>query len=168
MEFTELERIGFAYELEYYDPDGRLVDMRTAHNLMPDEGVRYLLGVAFNNESQWPTFYCGLFSGDYSPYAQQTMANFPTNATEFSGYEGSARIPCQFSNPANNAISNASNKAVFEINQSGVIKGCFLATSAPKGATGGILVSAVRQPSPINVLPGGTLSVTAGFVVSSI
>jgi hypothetical protein len=165
---TELERIGFTYDLEYRDAEGRLVDVTRVHNLMPTEGVHYMLAASFAQGTQWMAFYIGLFSGDYTPYAQQTMSDFPMNATEFVGYDGTARLDCNFATPANQQVSNMANPAVFTITASGTVKGCFLATSAPKGSTGGILVSAVRRPSPLDVLPGGTLTVKAGIVVSSL
>ena len=75
-------RAGFDYLIEIVDRDGNVRDTERVHNLMPGEGLNYVLGAALKGAAQITSFYVGLYEGNYTPVAGDTAATFPVSATE--------------------------------------------------------------------------------------
>ncbi|MDR3158998.1 MAG: hypothetical protein LBU11_08350 [Zoogloeaceae bacterium] len=163
----ETSRAGFCYRLEHFAANGERLHRLRSQNLMPEVGMNYVVGAAFGGQSPASAWYIGLFSGGYTPYPPDTMASFPLNAQEFTQYAGNTRVPFTPRPPEAGGIDNAANRAEFVFTGDGEIKGGFIASSSGKGATSGILVSAVRFSSPILVHPEETLRVLAGFALVS-
>lgn len=115
-------------------------------NLFVNQGLDYLLGAAFGGAAQTSTFYLALFSGNVTPAATWTGANFAQNSTEFQAYASAQRPQWNRGAAANQAIGNAGSEALFEYNAGGPynIYGCGLLSASAKGATSGILVAATR------------------------
>jgi hypothetical protein len=64
-------------------------DWRTDHNLIVDEGLIYITGVALGATVKISNWYLALFSGNVTPVAGWTAATFTATATEVtSGTEG--------------------------------------------------------------------------------
>ena len=142
--------------------DGEHVE--TKDNLIPKEGLLYLLKTGILGGAAQTNFYVAVFSGNVNPNTNWTGANFKTNATEIDnpseGYSNATRpqwVP-DTSTPANPVVGNLNSKATFDIacSSSLNISGAALLTDNTKGGTGGLLISAVRFTNVHTVNNGST------------
>lgn len=119
-------------------------------NLIPDEGVAYILGSAFGSTSKISNWYLTVFSGNVSPAAGWTAANFATNASEITstteGFSNATRPAWTPGSVTAGVIGNLSSKAVFSIvcTTNINISGAALLSSNTRGGTSGTLASASR------------------------
>lgn len=166
----EHTHFGFQYLIETVRArDRKVLEAIKAFNLVPIQGLDYLISVGLKQGSAYPSFYVGLFEGDYTPQPTDTMATFPTDATELTAYTEATRRPLVLGDIANGAVDNAASRAEFTGNTAGkAAMGGFVSGSPVKGAGTSVLMSAVRFPSPRALEPGNLLRVTAAFVAVSI
>lgn len=150
-------KVGFAYVIEELNAQGVLLSREVVHNLMPKEATNYMLAASFKGGVQYSNWFAGLFSGNYTPSGNETMATFPADATEFTGYNGASRPQVVFGTPANGRIDNAASLIELTFTEDVAVSGGFLATSSGKGATTGILGSVVAFSSPKRPGVGGVL-----------
>lgn len=163
----EHAKAGFVYTVETIR-NGEVVDTEVIHNLIPTEGINYLIGAGLKGATPVTSWYVGLFEGDYSPVAGDTMATFPGNATECTAYVETARPALTLGTVSGGTVDNTASKAEFTGNATGkLVKGGFISSVPTKGATTGVLVSAVRFTTPKSLDAGSTLRVTAGFSIFS-
>lgn len=161
--------MGFTYKVKQFDKDGVLVSETEDHNLIPIEGLNYIIDAALRGASQFPTIYCGLFEGDYTPVPLDTMATFPTAATECTAYVSATRPVVTLNAPSNGQSANNPTALVFTGNTNGkVVIGGFISTSPTKGGTSGPLLSAARFFTPKALDSGGKLEVSVVFSAASI
>lgn len=158
---------GFEYLVEFLK-DGEVVDSFVAHNLLPIECANYMLNVSFRNATPVATWYIGLYEGNYTPSINDTAASFPSAATECTTYAETTRVAFTAAPAAAGVTDNSAARGEFTSNAAKVIYGGFISSVAAKGATTGILGSAVRFPSPRNFDVGTVLRVTAGFTLTSV
>ena len=125
-------------------------DERVDHNLIPDEGIAYILGTALGSTSKISAWYLTVFSGNVSPLASWTAANFAANATEITstteGYSNATRPAWTSGAVSSGVIGNLTSKASFSIVCTSTvnISGAALLSSSTRGGTSGTLVSASR------------------------
>ena len=125
-------------------------DERQDPNLLPDEGLMYLLTVGLYNGTKLPTWNLALYAANYTPLANLTAAAFPATASEITsnteGYTESTRPVWTPSAPATNMIDNLANKAAFTIATASslTVNGAALLSEAAKGAVTGKLASATK------------------------
>lgn len=120
-------------------------DWTTDSNRVVNEGLNYLLNAALGNAAQVPTWYVALFSGNVTPPATWTGANFVANSTEFTNYTAGTRIEYQDAPSVAQLMSNTANPAEFTVNGGGgTVYGAALLSNPGKGATTGSLFSAAR------------------------
>lgn len=150
----------FNYEFEHVR-NGVVIDRWKEKNLIPNEGLAHMLDVTCKGGSQVGTWYVGIYEGNYNPVATDTAATFPGLATECSAYAEATRQTWNEGAVSGNSVSNTLNKAEFTINASKTIYGCFLVSVAAKGATSGILLSAVKFGTSKAYTAGDVLRVTA-------
>jgi hypothetical protein len=163
MDFIHSNHIGFVYYLECVSPDGEVRWQERWENLIPNEGRDYILNSALNGAAQLSTWYNGLYEGNYTPQATDTMATFVANATEITAYSGAAR-PVLVDDPlANGLFANTTTKAEFTFTADKTVRGGFISSGSLKGGTTGVLLSAVLGSSPKTVAAGEILRVTAGL-----
>jgi hypothetical protein len=156
------------YIFKCEDANGKLKWIEEAHNIIPNEGLNAFLQVFFGKMSVIPNFYIGIYSGNYTPQATDTMATFPTNANEFSSFSETTRQ--QFVIPASisgTSVDNSASPAVFTATAAGTIYGGFLSTSSATNATTGILLSAMKFSSSKTLAIGDKLSVSYGVTALS-
>lgn len=166
-EARSILEVGFVWTVEHWRR-GRLIGLETVHNLVPLEGIHYMLSAAFGGGSQVATWYVGLFEGNYTPVTGDTMATFPGAAVESVAYNEAARVTWVEAAPVGGVITNIANKATFTINATKSIYGAFLSSNSVKGSTTGTLGSAARfTVSPRNVISGDLLLVTAPVTLTS-
>ena len=152
-------KAGFVYTVDIIR-NGKVVETETVHNLMPAEALNYLLSAGFKQGTQYATWYAGLFSGNYTPTGSETMATFPSSATEFTSYTNSSRPAVIFGSPANGQIDNSASLIELTFSDDTIVYGGFLASSSGKGATTGVLGSVVRFASPKQPGNGGILRIS--------
>lgn len=137
--------------------------------MIPTEGLNYLWNVALKAGTQYPNLYVGLFKGDYTPVPGDTMATFPTVATEQTLYSETARPELVLGTVASGSVDNAGNEVTFTgTTASETATGGFVTTSPTKGSTTGVLIAAVRFPSPLPLGVGNRVEITAPFTAISV
>lgn len=159
---------GFTYLAEILDKHGNVRDSEVIHNLMPAEGLNHMLGVTLKGVAQAASWYVGLFEGNYSPVPNDTAATFPASATESAAYAEATRVALTLGPVAGGAADNGAARSEFTFNADKTLYGGFISSASAKGATSGVLLSAVRFKSPKAVATGEILRVTAGFNLISI
>ena len=131
-----------------HDVNGQ--DERADPNLLPDEGLMYLLTVGLYNGTKLPTWNLALYAANYTPLANLTAASFPATASEITsnteGYTEATRPIWTPSAPSTNMIDNLANKAAFTIATASslTVNGAALISEAAKGAVTGKLASATK------------------------
>ncbi len=160
-------RGGFEYVVETVR-NGQVVGIETVHNLLPTEGVNYLIDAALKAGTAYPKWYMGLFEGAYTPVPEDTMSTFPGAAAELLTYSQIQRPGIVFGGTARGGVDNSGSKAEFTGSVDGkLVRGGFICSAPAKGATTGVLLSAVRFYSPKTLDAGTILRVTGGFSITS-
>lgn len=119
-----------------------------APNLIPTEGLNHILDVALSQATQKLAFYIALFSGNVTPQATWTGANWVANATEFTNYAEATRQAWAEAGVAAGSVTNSASPASFTIGAGGgTVRGAALVEASAKSATTGVLVAAARLPA---------------------
>jgi len=159
-------RGGFRYLVEVLK-GGEVVESEWISNLVPTEGLNHFLTTEFKGTSQVGTWYIGIYEGNYTPSAGVTAATLPAAATESTAYAETTRVAFVPGTVAAGALDNSASRAEFTMNATKTIYGGFMSSSSAKGATTGVLVSAVKFSSPKVLDSGSVLRITAGFTLTS-
>lgn len=159
---------GFEYVAEIIGADGSVRDREVIHNLMPAEGLNHMLGVTLKGSAQVLAWYVGLYEGNYTPVPGDASIGFPTSATETVAYDEASRQPLVLGPVISGTVDNTASRAQFTMNAGKTIYGGFISSASGKGATSGVLLSAVRFSSPKVLASGEVLRLTAGFTLASI
>lgn len=134
--------------LYIHDVNG--MDEREDHNILPAEGLIYLLSTGLNNGSKLATWYLSLYAANYTPLSTLTAASYPATASEITsgteGYTESTRPVWVPTAPSTPLIDNLLNKAAFTIATASslTVNGAALLSEAAKGAVTGKLASATK------------------------
>lgn len=160
-------KAGFVYDVESWK-DGNLLLAQRVHNLFPIEGLDDMLSVWLKGGTQAAGFYVGLYEGNYTPTPGDTAAAFPAAATELTAYAELTRVPLVLGAVSGGACDNLDSPAIFTGNTAGKqAMGGFISPAPAKGATTGVLASAVRFPSPQPIGDGVVLRVKCSFQIVS-
>jgi hypothetical protein len=138
------------------------------HNLIPTEGINYILGAALDGTSPISTWYIAPFEGNYTPVAGVTASSFTSSATESTAYDEATRVEWVPGAVVAGSMSNSASKAVFTFNASKTIYGIGQLSVSAKSATTGVLVSIARFASSKAVVDDDVLNVTSTIVLASI
>jgi len=136
-------------------------------NLIPTEGLNYMLGTALTGVSQSSVWYIALYEGNYDPVAGVTAATFPSAATECTAYTEAARVTWTPGAISAGSVSNTSSKAVFTINATKAVYGIAQTSVATKSATTGVLMSVAKFTAVKNVVATDVLNVTSTITATS-
>lgn len=132
----------------YYEGVRGKGDRREHKNLVPTEGINYLLGVALGGVSVAAGFYLAPFSGATAPAATWAAANFASTASEITsttnGFSQTTRPAWTPGSVSSGSIDNLSAEAAFNVvtTTSVTITGAALLTNNTRGGTSGSLISA--------------------------
>lgn len=135
----------------FHDVNGQ--DERMDPNLLPDEGIIYMLTVGLYNGTKIGTWHLSLYGANYTPLPALTAASYPATANEIvsatEGYTEATRPVWTPAAPSNNMIDNLANKASFTIATASslTINGAALLSEPTKGAVTGTLISATKFAS---------------------
>ena len=158
--------MGFTYVIEHIR-DGVVIDAEKVHNIIPIEGLNHMMGVTFKAVTQVATWYLALYEGNYSPTSDLTAATFPALATETTAYTPASRVEFNEGAVAGGSVDNSANKAQFTFTAAKTVYGGAILSSSVRGAVSGVIMSAVRFPSPKVLAVGDVLQVTAGNLLVS-
>lgn len=158
---TQIIVDGFNWSAEAVNQQGQVIDSWSQHNLIPDEGISFLMRAPFGDASPTANFYCGLFKGSYIPTKASKAADIPSIG-EYVNYVEAER-PLWDKSFNSNTYSNTANKAVFTFTEDQSINGFFLVSSEIKGSANGVLLSIVRFNSPKQITTGIELKVMANL-----
>jgi len=164
---TSSIQAGFRYDWEIIGKDGVVTDAWTDHNIMPAQGLDYMLNCSFRGSGQETSWYIAVFSGDYTPRAGLTAADFSATAGEAIGYVSGTRPAFTPSASAGGAIDNAASRAEFVSTTDVTLYGGAILSANTKASTAGVVASVVRFGSPKSFPIGSTLRVTAGLAFFS-
>lgn len=159
-------KAGFTYTVEHIRR-GVVIDREVIHNLMPIQGLNFVQSALFKGTAVPGTWYIGVYEGNYTPVALDTMATFPGTATECTAYDESTRVAYVPGTVSGGALDNSASKATFTFNATKTVYGGFMSSVSTKSATSGTLLSAVKFASPKAMTAGDILSVTAGHTFTS-
>ena len=157
---------GFEYTVETVR-DGVVIDREVVKNLMPLAGLDHFLNVVLLGGTQNPAWYLAVYEGNYTPLSTDLATGLPTASTESTAYTAANRLTVSLSAPAGGVTSNAASPAEFEMNADKTIYGAYISSANGKGATTGVVISAVRFASAKNLKSGDILKVVAGFILAS-
>ncbi|RZL88829.1 MAG: hypothetical protein EOP82_21675 [Variovorax sp.] len=153
---------GFVYKVRVRYLDGTCTPYEETHNLMPIESLNHMMGVTYKGVTQAPTWYIGLYEGNYTPVPTITAATIAAAATECTSYTPAQRVEFVEGAVANGAVDNSASPAEFTFTAAKTIYGGFICSASPHGAVTGVLGSAVKFASPKQVGIGDVLEVIAG------
>ena len=162
---NERIKAGFKWTFAQYEGDA-LVSQREVFNMIPEEGINYLIGAGLKGAAQRHPWFCGVFEGDYTPDEDTSAATIVAAATECLAYAGATRPQIAFGDVANGTVDNAAARVEMVFNADKTIYGGFISSSPVKGGNTGILISATRT-GPEVVKAGRTLVITCLFSLYS-
>ncbi len=132
----------------FYDSNG--ANPESTANLLPTQGLNYLLETSLRNGAQQTQWYLAIFSGAYTPVAGVTASTFTSAATEITsaseGYTETTRRPWNSVVASGGVTDNVADRAAFTIASANeiTIRGAALLSDPVKGGTNGVLMSIAR------------------------
>jgi hypothetical protein len=132
----------------FYSTNGG--ETETTKNLIPTEGLNYLLATGLGGGAAATQFYLALYSGNYTPAAGLTAATFSATSSEIvsntEGYSETTRRLWTPTAASAGQMDNLNTRATFTIATTGsvVIRGAALISDSGKGSVFGTLISAGR------------------------
>lgn len=157
------------YEIECRGPDGAIKWTDRIENLVTTAGKNKLVDAALKTGLAAPAWYIGLVNGaggSNTYAAADTMASH-AGWTESTAYSEGARQAFTPGSVSGGAVDNSAAKAVFTLNGSATIGGCFLVDNSTKGGTTGTLMSVGSHSNgDKSGGSGDTITVTYTFTAS--
>ena len=126
-----------------------------------------MLGILLKGDTQYTSWYLGLFDNNYTPLAEDTMGTLIGACGENVDYTGTARKTITFPSVSDGAVTTVADPNVFEFTSSETIRGAFITTASAWSSTTGLLLSAVLFASPKSLSSGESLKVPVGFALTS-
>lgn len=157
---------GFRYCVEHVR-GGNVIGVSDETNLLPVEGINYILTAALLGGAQSSQWYLAPFEGNYTPQSTDTAATLPASATECTAYDAATRPLITFGTAAGGVVDNVAAKTEITFNATKSVRGLFVTSAPTKGGTSGVAVSVVRFSSPKNVEAGDLLRFTTGAQITS-
>lgn len=128
------------------------------HNIVVTVGLNKLLDATFKSGLTTPAWYIGL-KGTGTMVSGDTMASH-SGWSEIVPYSDSTRQAFTPGSISAGAVDNSASKAVFNINTSSTVFGCFLVDNSTKSGTTGTLYGGGDFGSSRAVVNADTLNVT--------
>lgn len=144
-----------------------VLSVEDVSNLIPTEGLDYILGASLKGVSQVSSWYIALFEGNYTPIAGVTAATFPAAATECTAYDEANRVAWTSGSVSAGSVSNSASKAAFTMNATKTIYGIAQTSLSTKSGTTGVLVSVARFAAAKAVVDEDILNVTSTITLTS-
>lgn len=151
------------YLAECYGPDGEMKWSDIYYNLTTTAGLNKYLEATLTVGGSSPTWYVALITGPILSSALEAADTMASHSgwSENTTYSNATRPQWQGGTVANGSVDNSGSKAVFNINGSATISGCFMVNNATKGGTTGTLLGeGLFSGGDRAVQSGDTLNVT--------
>ncbi len=161
MQVKESVKASTKYRVECYGPDGVLKWVEEFPNLVTTAGKNALVTNTFKTIPGSVAWYVGLVdNAGWTAYAAaDTMASH-TGWAEGTPYSNATRPAWTPGAVSGGSVDNSASKAVFTINATLTVRGCFLTDNNTKGGTTGTLYGVGDFAASRSVLSGDTLNVT--------
>lgn len=159
-------KLGGVFKVTCYDANGNLKWSDVSKNLVVTVGLEHILDVIFSlgGAVANANYYIGLTDGTPTIVAGDTLATH-AGWVEVAGYAELARQ--EFVEARTSlTVSNAASKAVFSVNATNTVGGCFI-TSAATGTTGLLLAASAFANGDKSVTDGDTIEVQYDFTATS-
>lgn len=106
-------------------------------NIIPDEGLNYMLDVGVHDATKVSAWYVALFNTNTTPQDTLTGANFAATQGEYTGYSETTRVAYVEAAAVDGATSNTASRAEFTIVTPTTVYGAALLSLDTKaGVTG--------------------------------
>lgn len=158
---------GFRWHAEIINADGSVAEKESAWNLIPADGIDFLIRAPFGDVGSISTFFLGLFRGNYIPSPSTSAADIPSGMIEFVDYSEASRPEWVRQLASIGTMDNLSQKAEFTVTQDRTIYGAFLVSNATKGGNNGLVLSCVRFATPKPLTAGQTVKLSGGLTYTS-
>jgi hypothetical protein len=149
--------LGFVYEGELVDARGEVIRRFTDRNIIPQAGIDTFVGWLRGTDAIVPTWYVGVYEGNFVPTSATTSADIQGSAQESVAYSQVARPEWNDAYDGVQLVGNLDSRAEFTFTTAKRLYGGFLISNNTKGANGGVLLSIARFSSPQDVPAGSTL-----------
>jgi hypothetical protein len=146
-----------AFKIVCHASDGSVRWEAESPNLVVTVGKNDLLNQYFRGSAYTAGFFVGLKTAG-SILATDTMAS--KTWTEIVAYSNATRPAYTAAVASAGSTNNSASPAVFNINGTATVGGCFITTNNTKGGTTGTLFSVADFAASRSVLSGDTLTVT--------
>lgn len=155
-------KVGTAYQVECFGPDGVLKWKDKFDNLVTTAGLNKLLDACLKTGLAAPAWYVGLVdNASFTAYSAADTAASHAGWIEGVPYSNATRPAFTPGVIAAGSVDNSASKAVFTINATLTVLGCFLTDLSTKsGATGVLYGVGTFSGGSRAVLSGDTLNVT--------
>lgn len=163
-----MQKMGLSVEGLEQRGDSVVLSVEDVTNLIPTEGLNYMLGTALTGVAQLSAWFVALFEGNYTPVGTVTAATFPAAATESTAYNEATRVAWIPGAIAAGSVSNTASKAVFTMNATKSIFGIAQTSVSTKSATTGVLISVALFAAVKNVVATDVLNVTSTISATSV
>jgi hypothetical protein len=167
-------RVRNVYRAEARSRSGELLWVEEVPNLVTDQGLDYLLDVAFKAGSAIASWYVGLASSSPTFAEADVFGGAPSHGgwTEVTGFVGSDRPALTLgaigdATPDGRKVDNVASKAVFTASGSITVGGIFVASSEPKSNETGKLYGGAAFSTNRSLLLDYTLTVTVTLSVDT-
>lgn len=154
---------GFRYRFRLLNADDSVAADFEANNLVPQDGLSFLLLAPFGDSAPISTFYCGLWRANVIPSSALKATDIPSNLQEFVGYSEATRPLWERAHDGVGTLDNADAVAEFNFTADATLYGSILVSDPTKGGNSGLLLSCVRFPSPRPVVAGQKGQLIAGI-----
>lgn len=161
--------VGGVFAHRHAPAGGEYGPLQLDPNLVVNQGLNYVLNVAFLGQAQITQFHVALFANNYVPAATLTGANFNAQADEFTAYTAAERPVWTIGAVPTNSqtVSNTGSEAEFVYSAGGPysVYGAAVLTGATKEGGADLCIAATRFSSPrLNQLAGDRLAVGYSLV----
>lgn len=151
-----LVKFGFIYRGEVVLPNGDIVQMGSAHNIIPQSGVDHIVSLLRGTGTLNSSWYVGVGASNYAPSSATTSADLPAAVGEAVGYTQATRPVWSNTYDGVSMVGNLNAKAEFTFTAATRLYSGFLCSNSGKGSNSGILLSIARFASPYDVPAGST------------
>jgi len=151
--------------------DGKVIDSWVANNLIPNEGLNYILNTAYRGTTQISTWYVGLFSNNHTPVAGDTGSSIDgVSIVEITAYTGN-RPAVSFAAAAGQVVTNSASVAEITLTGSATVRGGFIVQAQTKGTSGagnGTLISVVNFGADRTLQTADIIKITVSCTAASV
>lgn len=153
---------------------GELIWEDKGYNIVPYEGLNYILNVSLKGAVQSSSWYCSLFKNNITPSIDDTAVSALGSSGSY-GEVTDADVSPSTNRPlitwgtvSNGSVDNSSNRIAFTIIPNSLtIYGAFITNTQAKLSTSGILLGARLFSAPRVLLKDDVLYVVVQFSVVS-